>query len=225
MIYQNTKPGKFISRPNRFIAYIEIDGEERLCHVKNTGRCKELLIPGSKVIVQEKNDIGRKTNCDLISVYKGDRLINIDSHAPNCAFEEFLPKIFSGLSIVRPEFRYKNSRFDFYAEREGKKMLIEVKGVTLEENNIALFPDAPTLRGVKHITELQNSLDDGYEAYVVFVIQMQGVLHFSPNTKMHKEFAAALKSARERGVRILAFDCAVTENSMSIKDSVSVVLS
>ena len=226
MKYKNVKKAKFINRPNRFIANIEIEGKNEVCHVKNTGRCKELLIKDSKIFVQEFDSSKRKTKYDLISVYKGNRLINIDSQAPNKVFHEWVKKgyLFNNISLIKPEYKYKNSRFDFYIEADDKKILIEVKGVTLEEDNIVLFPDAPTARGLKHINELTECLDEGYEAYVVFIVQMRDVLYFTPNYKTHREFGEALIRAKKRGVTIWALDCEITENSIEAKNNVDVRL-
>lgn len=226
MIYKNIKSGKFLSRPNRFIAHVEIDGKEEICHVKNTGRCRELLVPGAAVFVQEFDSIKRTTKYDLISVQKGGRLINMDSQAPNKVFHEWLQntELFGNITLIRPEFSYRSSRLDFYIEANGKKMLAEVKGVTLEENGIAMFPDAPTERGVKHISELCESIEDDYSACVAFIIQMENVRYFTPNNETHKAFGDALKLAQARGVQILALDCHVTRDSITMKDFVDVRL-
>jgi len=226
MIYENIKSGRFLSRPNRFIAHVEIDGRAEICHVKNTGRCRELLVPGAAVIVQEAGNLNRSTKYDLIAVYKGGRLINMDSQAPNRVFSEWLKsaELFGNITLIRPEYTYKSLRFDFYVEADGKRILAEVKGVTLEENGIVLFPDAPTQRGVKHLLELCESMKDGYCAYIAFIIQMEGVRYFTPNNGTHKEFGDALKAAQACGVRILALDCRVTEDSLTVKDSVEVRL-
>lgn len=226
MDYQNIKPAKFLSRPNRFIANIEINGKKEICHVKNTGRCKELLIPNASIFVQEVDSEHRKTKYDLISVYKGEKLINIDSQAPNKVFYEWLQNsnFFGNISLIKPESKYKNSRFDFYLETSKSKIFIEVKGVTLEEEGVVLFPDAPTERGVKHIIELSQCLKDGYEAYIVFIIQMQDVLYFTPNSKTHKAFAEQLKNAAEQGVKVIAIDSVVTETSIGARDFVEVRL-
>ena len=222
MIYENIKKGKFISRPNRFIANVWIDGKEEICHVKNTGRCKELLVPGATVFVQEFNKAQRKTKFDLISVYKGDLLVNMDSQAPNKVFGEWLGNYFKNITLVKPETKYKNSRFDFYVEADGKKIFIEVKGVTLEENGIVMFPDAPTERGVKHLNELCRCVEDGYEAYVFFVTQMEKVKYFTPNRKTHMEFADALLKAQKAGVNICCVNCKASQNSLFIKDFIEV---
>ena len=174
MHYENMEPAVFISRPNRFVAYVEQAGKQEICHVKNTGRCRELLIPGAELYVQRSDNPARKTALDLISVKKGDQWVNMDSQAPNKAAAEWLKNGGLGTKeiLVRPEYKYENSRFDFYLETEGRKAFMEVKGVTLEEDGTARFPDAPTERGVKHIRELMRCLDDGYEAYILFVIQI-----------------------------------------------------
>lgn len=226
MIYHNIKKAKFINRPNRFIANVEIDGKNEVCHVKNTGRCKELLTDNSIVFVQEFDSPKRKTKFDMISVYKGNMLVNIDSQVPNKVFHEWIIKsgFFENITLIKPEYKYKNSRFDFYIETLEKKIFIEVKGVTLEESGIALFPDAPTLRGLKHINELISSIDDGYEAYIFFIIQMKGVLYFTPNYITHKDFGDALKLAQKKGVKIVAIDCEVTENSIKTNEFVEVKL-
>jgi sugar fermentation stimulation protein A len=226
MTYDFIKKGTFISRPNRFLANVVVDGQHEVSHVKNTGRCKELLIEGATIYLQEHDNTNRKTKWSLITVKKEDRLVNIDSQAPNKVFHEWLKegKLFNDIKFIKPEFTYKNSRIDFYLETETDKILIEVKGATLEENNIAKFPDAPTERGVKHILELCNSVEEGFKAYIVFVIQMNQIQYFTPNVKTHKAFADALKYADNKGVKILALDCEVTKDSLKIKDKVEVVL-
>lgn len=223
MKYKNIKVGQFINRPNRFIANIEVGGKKEICHVKNTGRCRELLVPGATVFVQEVNSESRKTKYDLISVYKGNTLINIDSQAPNKIFFEWLcnkRNMFSKKAVIKPETKYGNSRFDFYVEDGDRKAYIEVKGVTLEENGVALFPDAPTERGLKHVNELCVCLKEGYEAYIAFVIQMKGIHSFSPNAKTHEAFAHALYSAEKKGVKIIALDCIVTQNTIQADEFV-----
>lgn len=226
MIYENVKSGKFLSRPNRFIAHVEIDGKAEICHVKNTGRCRELLVPGATVFVQELDSVKRSTKYDLISVRKGGRFINMDSQAPNRVFREWLQNtdLFGNITLIRPEYSYQSSRLDFYIEAGGRKILAEIKGVTLEENGIVMFPDAPTERGVKHLEELCGSMGDGYSAYVAFIIQMENVRYFTPNDETHKAFGDALKRARASGVQILALDCHVTENSITAKNFVDVRL-
>ena len=226
MKYDNVVKGKFIERPNRFIAHVEIDGNIEVCHVKNTGRCKELLIPGAEVYLQKSNNPDRKTKFDLISVIKGDKLINIDSQAPNKVFYEWVKNsgFFPEIKVFKPECKYKNSRFDCYIEYEDKKAFIEVKGVTLEDCGVLMFPDAPTERGVKHISELCDALKDGYEAYVFFIIQMRDALYFTPNKITHPEFAKILKNANNAGVHILSLCCNVSPVELEISEFVKVVL-
>ena len=226
MIYPDTCTGIFLSRPNRFIAHVEIDGNHIVAHVKNTGRCKELLIPGAKVVLQKSGNPGRKTGYDLISVWKGPRLINIDSQAPNKVFLEHLRTglYMKGITLIKPEAKYGSSRFDFYVEAGQRKALIEVKGVTLEENGVVLFPDAPTQRGVKHLRELAACIQGGYEGHIIFVVQMNKVCYFVPNIKTHPAFAEALAEAAKAGVSVSALDCAVTENSLTIGKSIPVKL-
>ena len=226
MRYKTTHKGIFRSRPNRFIAEVEIDGKVHQCHIKNTGRCKELLIPGAEVILNQPDNPNRATKYDLIAVWKGSRLINIDSQAPNHAFKEYLQtgQYISGITLIKPEAKFGGSRFDFYVEAANRKIFIEVKGVTLEKDGIALFPDAPTERGVKHINELAGSIQDGYEAHVVFVIQMKGIRRFEPNYEIHHEFGAALVKAHAAGVKVGALDCTVTADSLSIGDDVPIKL-
>ena len=226
MKYRKTIEATFISRPNRFIANVELDGEIIQVHVKNTGRCRELLIPGVSVILEESDNLSRKTKYDLVCVKKNQNWINMDSQLPNKAAAEWIQGggLFPEPVQVYTEKTYGNSRFDFYIESEKRKAFIEVKGVTLEEEGIASFPDAPTVRGIKHLNELVKCMEDGYEAYVLFVIQMKGILVFKPNWKTHKEFGDALIHAFEKGVTILAYDCEVTEDSMNISNPVPVDL-
>lgn len=226
MHYSNTRTAEFISRPNRFIAHVELDGQEVLCHVKNTGRCRELLVPGTGVLLEENHNPGRKTRYDLIAVWKGKRLINIDSQAPNKVFHEWVQEghFVPHVSLIKPEYRLNGSRLDFYIEAGERKILVEVKGVTLEEDGIVLFPDAPTERGVRHIHELVGAGATGYEAFMVFIIQMKGVRYFTPNYKTHLEFGEALKTAEGLGVNILALDCDVTGDSIKAGKKVPVRL-
>lgn len=226
MKYNNIKRGIFVSRPNRFIANVNIDGKEEVCHVKNTGRCKELLIPGVEVFLEESDNCDRKTKYDLVAVMKGDKLFNIDSSAPNKVFGEWAGEsgYFGNITYFKPECRYSSSRFDFYMETEKDKIFVEVKGVTLEENGVLMFPDAPTERGVKHIRELIRCANEGYKAYAVFVIQTDGARYFTPNISTHPEFYLALKDAEKSGVNVLALDCDVKEDEISIKNYVKVVL-
>lgn len=228
--YREVKRGIFIERPNRFIAKVLVDGEVETVHVKNTGRCKEILVENAVVYLSVADNPLRKTKYDLVCVEKktktGTVLINIDSQIPNDVAEEWLKKskLFSENAIIRREVKYKNSRFDFFIEDGNRKVFLEVKGVTLENDGIALFPDAPTLRGVKHIHELISCLSEGYEACVLFVIQMKGVKYFTPNYITHKAFGDALKSACEKGVKIYAVDCKVNENSLEIDEFTDVKL-
>ena len=226
MRYGKITKGKFIRRPNRFKAYVELNGEEELVHVKNTGRCAELLKAGATVYVQKSDKEERKTKWDLIAVEKGQRMINMDSQIPNRVVKEWLEKenLFENITCIRPEYTYGNSRFDLYVEAGERKIFIEVKGVTLEEDGVVRFPDAPSERAVKHVEELQKAVKDGYEAYVFFVIQMKGVHAFSPHRERHPEFADALKKAKENGVHIWAYDCAVTDRSMKLDAPVPVIL-
>ncbi len=225
MKYERIETGKFIERPNRFIAYVEIAGQKETVHVKNTGRCAELLQPGATVYVQKADNPERKTQWDLIGVKKGKRMINMDSQIPNKVVEEWIRKgnLFPNATLIKPETTYKHSRFDLYVEEENRKIFIEVKGVTLEENGVVKFPDAPTERGVKHIGELCEAVKDGYEAYVFFVIQMKGVKYFTPNMKTHAAFGEALRNAKEKGVHILAYDCKVSKDSIELAKEVPVI--
>ena len=226
MKYENVKKGIFIDRPNRFIANVEIEGKKEVVHVKNTGRCRELLIPGAKVYVQEFQNTNRKTKFDLIGVCKGSDLYNIDSQAPNKVIGEWIlnSKYFGDIKLIKPECKYGDSRFDFYIEADNRKIFVEVKGVTLKENGILMFPDAPTQRGVKHINELCKCVENGYEAYVCFVVQAEKAEYFTPNKRTHPEFAEALKTARDKGVNILCLNCHVTENSIDINTFVDIML-
>lgn len=224
MRYDNIVKGIFLTRPNRFIAHVEIDGKVEVCHVKNTGRCAELLIPGGHVFLQRSDKPERKTKYDLVAVYKGDVLINMDSQAPNKAAAEFIPELFEGVTLIKPEAKHGDSRYDFYIETGERKIFMEVKGVTLEIDGAALFPDAPTERGVKHLNGLVRCIDEGYEAAVLFVIQMKGVNRFSPNETTHPAFAAALRAAAEAGVQLYAYDCKVIPEEMTIDKPVNIVL-
>lgn len=224
MKYSDIIKGKFKSRPNRFIAIVDIDGTEEICHVKNTGRCKELFVEGATVYLQKANNPNRKTLYDLIAVRKGNRLINIDSQIVNGAALEYMPVLFDNIKLIKPERVYGNSRFDIYLETETDKIFVEVKGVTLEKGGTALFPDAPTERGVKHLKELQKAVLDGYKAYVLFVIQMDNISHFEPNKETHPEFAEELKNAQKNGVTVLAYNCTVTPDEIKIHNKVNVVL-
>ena len=225
MNYQNMVPGVFLSRPNRFIAHIEIDGREEVCHVKNTGRCRELLPAGAKVWCQKSSNPARKTKYDLITVEKGHRLINMDSQAPNAAVKEWLAG--GGLGPVenlKAETTHGDSRFDFSFTREGKLCFLEVKGVTLENDGVCAFPDAPTERGAKHLRGLTEAARDGFGAYVLFVIQMADVEYLHPNDTTDPNFGTALREAAAGGVQVLAVDCEVTVEEMRIRQFVPVKL-
>ncbi|MBE7017342.1 MAG: DNA/RNA nuclease SfsA [Ruminococcaceae bacterium] len=226
MKYSNIKNGIFLSRPNRFIAHVMIDGREEVVHVKNTGRCKELLLSGSEVFCVRSDNTSRKTAYDLVAVKKGSRLINMDSQAPNAAFLEWVNegKFIGKPDFIKPEYKWRNSRFDFFVRKDGRKILAEIKGVTLELDGACFFPDAPTERGIKHINELIAAAQEGYETYIVFIIQMKDVSFFSPNENTHPQFCEALRRAGERGVNIIAYDCLITEDSMVIRDKVPVIL-
>ena len=222
MKYKNIVKGTFISRPNRFLVNVEVDGTVEVCHVKNTGRCKELLIPGAQLYLQYVDSSARKTKYDVIGVKKKDCLVNMDSQIPNKVVYEWIKKgnLFSKEAMVRPEKKFGNSRFDLYVEDGDRKAFIEIKGVTLEVDGVARFPDAPTERGVKHIRELCDCVKQGYEGYILFVIQMKGVTRLEPNWETHKAFGEALAEARQQGVQILAYDCMVTENSIELEQSI-----
>ncbi len=226
MKYREIITGNFISRPNRFIANVLIEGKEQVCHVKNTGRCRELLTPNALVFLEVAANPERKTKYDLIGVRKGNRLINMDSQAPNIAVGEWLAEgeLFPDAVLIKSEKKYGNSRFDFYVETPERKAFIEVKGVTLEDEGVVRFPDAPTERGIKHMEELITCMKEGYEAYIIFVIQMKQVSHFEPNDVTHKAFGDTLRKAHNAGVKVLAYDCVVTENEMWIDRPVSVRL-
>ena len=225
MRYDNMVPGVFLARPNRFIAHIEIDGNVEICHVKNTGRCRELLPQGAQVWCQRSTNPARKTKYDLITVRKGNRLINMDSQAPNAAAKEWL--LAGGLgqiSGLKAEDTHGDSRFDFSFTRNGRKCFLEVKGVTLENDGICAFPDAPTERGTKHLNGLARAVEEGYDAFVLFVIQMADVKYLHPNDSTDPAFGAALRQAFAGGVTVLAMDCAVTETEMAIHQPVPIKL-
>lgn len=247
MTYEHIVAGTFISRPNRFIAHVETGNRTVVCHVKNTGRCRELLIPGVTVILEFHPDAvlsGRKTEYDLIGVYKNGLLINMDSQAPNKAAWEWLVSLGGGQYTeknhyplgsyvpfdIRREVTHGDSRFDLafsLRNRDTKAVspaFMEVKGVTLEENGLALFPDAPTIRGIKHLKGLIRAHEEGYEAYVLFVIQMKGILGFTPNDITHPAFGETLRQAREAGVHVLAYDCLVNPDTMTVDSPVKVML-
>ena len=230
MRYERIQKAVFIERPNRFIAYAKLSGKRETVHVKNTGRCAELLRPGAVIYVQESDNPDRKTKWDLIAVEKpvkeGKRLINMDSQIPNKVVQEWIEqgRFISDVTLIKPETTYGNSRFDLYVEAGERKIFIEVKGVTLEEDGVCRFPDAPSERAVKHLEELIQAKKEGYEAYVFFVIQMKDVRYFTPNTDTHPEFAETLKKAQAAGVELLAYDCEVTPESIAAGESVEVVL-
>ena len=225
MTYENIRPGIFRDRPYRFIAHVEIDGQLETVHVKNTGRCRELLVPGAEVFCQHFDSTARKTQYDLICVRKGPYLINMDSQAPNAAVKEWL--LSGGLGPItnlRPETVHGDSRFDFSFQKDGKPCFLEVKGVTLEEQGICAFPDAPTQRGAKHLRGLQRAAQEGFGAYVLFVIQMKPVRFLHPNDATDPDFGSALRQAAAAGVRVLAVDCFVSPAEMRIADFVEVRL-
>ena len=218
-------PGRFLARPNRFIAHVEIHGQVQTVHVKNTGRCRELLPEGAQVWCQESSNPSRKTKFDLITVRKGHRLINMDSQAPNTAAGEWLRAGGLGqIEDLKAETFHGDSRFDFSFTKDGKPCFMEVKGVTLENGDICAFPDAPTERGVKHLKGLTALAEAGYGAYVLFVIQMADVKYLHPNDATDPAFGAALREAARSGVQVLAMDCAVTESTMDIRLPVLVQL-
>lgn len=223
MKYANMMPGIFLARPNRFIAHVEIGGQTEVVHVKNTGRCRELLCPGAQVWCQRSDNPARKTKFDLITVRKGSRLINMDSQAPNLAAREWLAA--GGLGAVenlRAETVHGDSRFDFSFTREGKQCFLEVKGVTLEDGGICAFPDAPTERGTKHLRGLIQAVREGCGAYVLFVIQMADVAYLHPNDATDPNFGAALREAEANGVQVIAMDCAVSVEEMRVRKAVPV---
>ena len=226
MKYTGIREAVFLRRPNRFIAQVLLDGQETVCHVKNTGRCRELLLPGALVYVQKASNPERKTGWDLIAVQKGQRLINMDAAAPNVVFGEWLRQGGAGFvpSKIRPESVHGDSRFDFYFEHEGRKVFAEIKGVTLEDKGVTRFPDAPTERGLKHMHGLIRCVQEGFEAWAVFVIQMRDVRCFEPNWETHPQFGEALREAQQAGVRLLALDCDVTPDSLTIAEAVPIRL-
>lgn len=228
MKYGKMVEARFLRRVNRFTAFVELDGQEEMVHVKNTGRCKELLLEGARVFLEEADKEGRKTKYSLMAVYKGDVLVNMDSQAPNQMAAEALAegKIaeIGEVDLLKREVKYENSRFDLYYQKGAKKGFIEVKGVTLEESGIAKFPDAPTERGAKHLRELIKAKEEGYEAAVLFVIQMKGVTEFRPNAERDEKFADALRDAAAAGVQILAYDCSVQVGQVHIENKIPVIL-
>ena len=226
MQYERIRPAVFRSRPNRFIAKVEIDGQEETVHVKNTGRCKELLVHGRTVWLEEGRNPNRKTRYDLIAVDKDGLLVNMDAQAPNKVFAEWAEQgnFISGLTLLRPETTWGKSRFDFYWEAGERKGFVEVKGCTLEDDGYCRFPDVPTERGVKHLNELVSCMADGYEATICFVIQMEGMKSFSPNDATHPAFGDALRAASAAGVKVLTVGCHVTPDSLEITHTIPVVL-
>lgn len=229
VIHNNIIKAKFIYRPNRFQAYVSINEEEVMVHVPNTGRCREILIPGSTVILREENNPMRKTKYDLIGGYKGDKFINIDSHIPNKVVEEALKNrqidVLKDYIHIQREKTFGNSRFDFKLTNiDGEECYLEVKGVTLEEEGVVRFPDAPTERGTKHLLELVEVKKQGKAAAVLFLIQMDGVKYFTPHDDMDKKFGEALRVAKKNGVHILAYDCTVGENFIKLKDKIQIKL-
>jgi len=231
MKYEQVTKAIFLERPNRFVAYCEVAGETHKVHVKNTGRCKELLVPGAVVYLEESDNPNRKTKYSLIAVEKGNLLINMDSQVPNQIVEEALrtgsiklPHIVEPFTFIKREKTYGQSRFDFYIETEKEKIFIEVKGVTLEEEGIVRFPDAPTERGVKHVEELVSATQEGYRCYVLFVVQMATARYFTPHEAKHPEFAKALVNAAQSGVGILAYTCQVTPDTLMIDKPLEVRL-
>lgn len=226
MVYKNIVSGRFIDRPNRFVAHVDIHGRTETVHVKNTGRCRELLVPGAEVWLERAENPQRKTKFDLVAVDRGGRLINMDAQAPNRLFAEwagqghFIPDI----GRLRPEYSWGSSRFDFCAMDGERRLLIEVKGVTLEIDGGAYFPDAPTDRGLRHINELILARSQGWECFMVFIIQMEGVDFFAPNDIIHPQFGQALRRAQANGVKIIARDCTVEPGRVCIKDEIPVML-
>ena len=216
MLYSHIRKGTFLRRPNRFIAEVIIDGKLTLCHVKNTGRCKELLVPETTVFVEEVFSEKRKTKFDLIAVEKQGVLINMDAQAPNCVFREYINRgsFLPNITYIRPEYRWGDSRFDFYLEQGNLRHLVEVKGVTLEENGVVRFPDAPTERGIKHIRGLISAMDQGFSSWICFVVQLGRAKYLVPNDDTHPEFGQALRAAKGAGVHILALACHVSSHSL-----------
>ena len=222
MRYDSICEAIFLERPNRFIAHVLLDGVPTVCHVKNTGRCRELLVPGARVILSRGTNPLRKTAYDLLSAYKGERLINMDSQAPNAIAAEYLPRLFPNLTELKQEVRCGDSRFDFYGVRDGRPFYLEVKGVTLELDGRVYFPDAPTVRGAKHLRELAKLKLSGTDAHVLFIVQMQDVISLQANRETDPAFADALLAAKEAGVGIHAVDCLVTPDSVVANEPVPV---
>ncbi len=228
MQYSIVKSATFLQRPNRFIAHVLVDGNDEIVHVKNTGRCREILQEGTSVIIEEAANKERKTKYSLIAAYKGEVLINIDSQIPNAVvYESIKDNLIKELPTVTKlsrEVVYGNSRFDLYFEAESQKGFIEVKGVTLEEDGVAMFPDAPTERGTKHIHEMIKAVQEGYAGYIFFLVQLRGVCYFTPNKIRDPKLAEALSIAREKGVSILAYDSVVTEDGIVLGEPVRILL-
>lgn len=228
MQYKEIEKAIFIKRPNRFIAHVLIDNKEEIVHVRNTGRCREILTAGTKVILEKSENLNRKTKYSLICGYKGNMLINIDSQIPNAVvYEGILDnkiKELTGITKLKREVFFKNSRFDIYFETENKTGFVEVKGVTYEDNGIAMFPDAPTLRGAKHVKEMAEAVKEGFDGYIFFLIQIKGIKYFTPYVKMDEKFASALKYASKNGVKILAYNSILTEDEIILGNEVKVIL-
>ncbi len=226
MRYHAVEKARFLARLNRFIAHVDLEGRTEVCHVKNTGRCRELLVPGAAVYLERSSNPARKTAFDLIAVEKGPLLINMDAQAPNKVFLEWaaVGNFLTGLTVIRPEYVWEDSRFDFLLEDAQGKIFVEVKGVTLEEDGEVRFPDAPTERGVKHLRGLRRAVAQGYRAAVFFVVQMKGPVRFRPNDETHPAFGTALREAAENGVGVYAYDCLVTPDSLELDAPVEVIL-
>jgi len=226
MQYHNVRKALFLDRPNRFIAHVETEEGIQRVHVKNTGRCRELLVPGAVVYLEEGTGPNRKTKYDLIAVEKAGRIINMDAQAPNHLFDEWARKggFLPDMTAIRGEYTYGSSRLDFCLETPRGLHLVEVKGVTLEVDGVARFPDAPTERGVKHIRELRKAVENGLEATLFFVVQMDGIRHVEPNDATHPAFGAALREAAAAGVRVCAYDCSVAADHVEIRNSLPVIL-
>lgn len=224
MRYQKVVKASFLTRPNRFIAHVLLDGEEVICHVKNTGRCRELLLPGAEVWLERGSNPQRKTLYDLIAVRKGERLINMDAQAPNRVFPQWAAQLEPEMTALRAEYTYGQSRLDFCLETPQGLHLVEVKGVTLEEDGHARFPDAPTERGIKHLRELMRAVEEGHKASAVFIVQMEEVTDFAPNDVTHSAFGAALREAAAAGVQVVAVNCRVTPDSLEILHPIPVIL-
>lgn len=228
MIYNNIVEGIFLNRPNRFIANVIIDGKKEIAHVKNTGRCKEILIEGTKVFLEKSNNPNRKTKYSVISALKGDTLINIDSQVPNTVVYESINNgrihNFKYITFLKREVKYNDSRFDLYFETKKKKGFIEIKGVTLEVNGLSMFPDAPTTRGTKHVKEMIQAVQEGYCGYIFFLIQIDKINKFTPNINMDKDFSDALIQAKRSGVEILAYNSIVTPTEIAIGEKVQVII-